>query len=194
MQLNSVNRGWFHELKERMTFILQRVKKKLFLCREGIGGAVSLLCLIPTGRWLSSADTDAAVGLPCTSDFLALGSFCSCTHPPLVSSPFKVSTTIPIQSLHSHSRVRRELCENTAVYCVYNAGEAPSSMKSLQFTVKRGCKRVSGGNCIAEHCRWNWEFLLWSPVVKKLTKDHLTFSSQEVRQGRELASASARWN
>lgn len=121
MQLSSVNRGWFHELKERKTFILQRVKNKLLLCKEGIGWAVSLLCLVPTGRWLSSADTDAAVGLPCTSDFLALGSFCNCTRPPQVSSPFKVSTTIPVQSLHSHSQVRRELCGNAAVCYVYDA-------------------------------------------------------------------------
>lgn len=38
-----------------------------------------------------------------------------------VSSPFKVSTTIPIQSLHSHSQIRRELCEKTPVCYMYNA-------------------------------------------------------------------------
>lgn len=195
MQLNSVNRGWFHELKERKTFILERVKNKSLLCRDGIGWAVSLLCLVPTGRWLSSAD--AAVGLPCKSDFLALGSFSNCTHPPQVSSPFKVSPSIPIQPFKvSRATVRSGgSCVKSLLSAACTVlGEVSSSVKSLQFTVKRGWKRVSGGNCVAEHCRLNWEFLLWRPVVKKTAKHHLASSSQEVRQGREVASAPARWN
>lgn len=192
MQLNSVNWEWFHELKERKTFTLQRVKNKLLRCREGTGWAVSLLCLVPAGRLLSSADTDAAVGLPCTSDFLALGSFCNCTHPLQVSctfkspqpSPFKVS----IATVRSGGSCVKTLLSATCTM----PGEASSSMKSLQFTVKRGWKRTSAGNCVAQHCRLNWEFLLWRPVVKKTTKDHLVSSSK--RSGRELASAPARWN
>lgn len=78
-------------------------------------------------------------------------------------SPFKVS----IATVRSGgSCVKKPLSATCTM-----PGEASSSMKSLQFTVKRGWKRVSGGNCVTEHCRLNWEFLLWRPVVnKKKTK------------------------
>lgn len=169
MQLNSVNRGGFMSLKKGRTSSY-RGWKILLLCREGIDWAVSLLCLVPTGRWLSSAHTDAAVGLPCTSDFLALDIFCNYTHSPQVSIPFKVSTTIPIQPFKVSRAIVRSggSCVKSPLSATCTMpGEASSSMKSLQFTVKRGWKRVSGGNCVAEHCRLNWEFLLWRPVVKK---------------------------
>lgn len=194
MQLNSVNWGWLHELKERKTFTSERVKNKLLCCREGIGWAVSLLCLVPTGRWLSSADTDAAVGLPCTSDFFALGSFCNCTHPPRVSCPFKVSTAIPIQSLHSHSQVRRELCENTAVCYVYDARRGFQLNEVLAIYSK---ERLEEGVSRELCCTALQIELGISPLetsCEKNNKGSSCFLFKEVRQARELASAPARWN
>lgn len=112
---------------------------------------------------------------------------CNCTHPPQVSSPFKVCPTIPIQPFKvSRATVRSG---GSCVKSLLSAecttpGEASSSMKSLQFTVKRGWKRVSGGNCVAEHCRLNWEFLLWRPVVKKNNKasSYFLFTRGQARQ------------
>lgn len=128
--------------------------------------AVSPLCLVPTGRWLTSVDTVVLLLVSCTSDFLAFGNFYNCTYPPQYFSSFKVS----IGKLKGLEEATWKYCLSATDTGRCQGRLAAQLLKPLQFTAK---KRREEGIMRELHSRalqiesGTGLFLLWRLVVKK---------------------------